>query len=175
MQLWAPLLRPATCTAAFQFGETGRAGMTRNALSLSRGLFHRMCLTPSKHIAGPGLQSPPSRVTTQRHTHRARLFCHRSDFPALSDLHGFCKFSSERDREREETNTDTQIKSRQLQDTGDHQAEGLRATGQHPPHPSGERARTCEFWILIVPGDNAWVTTWPCGVTTVTGWYTVPP
>ncbi len=35
--------------------------------------------------------------------------------------------------------------------------------------------QTCEFWMCIVPGEMACVTTCPCGVTTVTGWYTVLP
>lgn len=31
-----------------------------------------------------------------------------------------------------------------------------------PPRPVQRNSiRTWEFWILIVPGDNAWVTTWP--------------
>lgn len=37
------------------------------------------------------------------------------------------------------------------------------------------RRLTCEFWMRIVPGDRVCVTSCPRGVTTVTGWYTVPP
>lgn len=35
-----------------------------------------------------------------------------------------------------------------------------RATS-HPEPLRRNSTRTWEFWILIVPGDNAWVTTWP--------------
>lgn len=38
-----------------------------------------------------------------------------------------------------------------------------------------QKSSTWLFWTRIVPGERAWVTTWPWGVTTVTGWYTVPP
>jgi hypothetical protein len=70
-----------------------------------------------------------------------------------------------------------------LQKTDSLQAEGVAQTCLLFPHTwpapttslSEDSTPTWEFWILIVPGDNACVTTWPCGVTTVTGWYTVPP
>ena len=128
------------------------------------------------------LQSPEAETTTQPHVRLDKKGCFgegRGDgFPPSLGVSALCHFAITRESEKErETPPDAETKGGLSHGVSPRQA-SCRGSGWSPALPEspsrpaplhGARPRTWEFWIRIVPGDKACVTTWPWGVTTVTG------